>query len=53
VYPINETVPIAKQAGAKVVILNGEETALDSLADVVVNAGISTALPRIVRAALA
>ncbi len=53
VYPINETVPIAKQAGARVVILNGEETALDSLADVVVNAGISTALPRIVGAALA
>lgn len=53
VYPVNETVPIAKQSGAKIVILNGEETALDSLADVVVNADISSALPRIVRADLA
>ena len=53
VYPINETVPIAKQTGAKIVILNGEETAMDSLADVVINAGISSALPRIVRADLA
>ncbi|MDG1878663.1 MAG: Sir2 family NAD-dependent protein deacetylase [Acidimicrobiales bacterium] len=53
VYPINETVPIAKQTGAKIVILNGEETAMDSLADVVIKAGISRTLPRIVRSDLA
>ncbi len=53
VYPINETVPIAKQTGAKIVILNGEETAMDSLADIVINAAISHTLPRIVRADLA
>ena len=53
VYPINETVPIAKQTGAKIVILNGEETAMDGLADVMIKAGISQTLPRIVRADLA
>jgi len=50
VYPINETVPVAKKAGARVIILNGEETAMDRLADVVINAGITDVLPQIVRA---
>lgn len=53
VYPVNETVPIAKQTGAKIVIVNGDETAMDGLADVVINAGISETLPRIVRADVA
>ena len=53
VYPVNETVPVAKQSGARVVIVNGEATAMDGLADVVINAGISTVLPQIVRAPVA
>jgi NAD-dependent protein deacetylase/lipoamidase len=48
VYPIAEVVPIAKQCGASVVILNAEETGFDDIADVVVRAQIAEALPRIV-----
>ncbi len=48
VYPINETVSIAKSAGARLVILNQEPTPFDSLADVVVREPISNALPVIV-----
>ena len=48
VYPIAEVVPIAKQCGANVVILNAEDTGFDDLADVVVRARIADALPRIV-----
>ncbi|MEO0493532.1 MAG: Sir2 family NAD-dependent protein deacetylase [Actinomycetota bacterium] len=50
VFPINETVKIAHQTGAKVVILNGEPTVFDPLADVVLHAGISQTLPPIVGA---
>lgn len=53
VYPINETLPVAKRAGARVVIVNGEPTAMDGFADVMLMAGISETLPRIVRAAVA
>src|SRR5215470_3128947 len=35
VYPVANAVPLAKQAGAKVVILNAEPTPLDTLADAV------------------
>jgi NAD-dependent deacetylase len=48
VYPIAHVVPIAKAAGAKVVILNGEATEMDGIADVVVRGGIAAILPRIV-----
>jgi NAD-dependent deacetylase len=48
VYPIAEVVPVAKDAGAAVVIVNGEETAFDHLADVVIRDSISDVLPRIV-----
>jgi len=48
VYPVAEMVPIAAQAGAKVVILNGEPTEMDRLADVVVRGAIGEALPEIV-----
>lgn len=48
VYPVANMVPLAKRAGAKVVILNGEETAMDELADVVVRGSISEALPALV-----
>ena len=48
VFPINQTVLIAARSGAGVVIVNGEPTELDRLADVVVRAPISDALPVIV-----
>jgi NAD-dependent deacetylase len=48
VYPIAGAVPVAKRHGAAVVIVNGESTEMDGLADVVVNASISEALPQIV-----
>lgn len=44
VYPIAGVVPLAKQSGARVVILNGEPTEMDGLADAVLNAGISETL---------
>jgi len=47
VYPIANAVPIAKQAGAPVVIVNGSETEMDYLGDVVVRGSISHVLPRI------
>ena len=49
-FPINETVKVAHQTGSKVVILNGEPTVFDPIADVVLHAGISETLPQIVRA---
>ncbi|MEQ8840671.1 MAG: Sir2 family NAD-dependent protein deacetylase [Acidimicrobiales bacterium] len=48
VFPINETVKIAKSAGARVVIVNGEPTVMDRLADVVIHDRIAAVLPRIV-----
>jgi len=48
VYPIANVVPIAKRSGARIVIVNGEPTEMDALADVVVRAGISDVLPSIV-----
>src|SRR5712692_10350466 len=48
VYPIAGVVPVAKEAGARVVILNSEPTEMDGLADVVVRGPISAILPRLV-----
>jgi NAD-dependent deacetylase len=48
VYPAASLVPMAVQAGAAVVIVNGGLTDMDSLADVVVNGSISELLPQIV-----
>lgn len=48
VYPIANVVPIAKMHGANVVIVNGERTEMDHLADVVVRGSISVVLPQIV-----
>lgn len=48
VYPIAGVVPVAKEAGARVVILNAEATEMDSLADVVLRGPISALLPRLV-----
>ncbi|MFW2382954.1 MAG: SIR2 family NAD-dependent protein deacylase [Acidimicrobiales bacterium] len=47
VGPINRMVPIAKSAGANVVIVNGEPTEMDHYADVVVGGSISQVLPQI------
>jgi NAD-dependent protein deacetylase/lipoamidase len=48
VYPIANTVPIARKAGARLIILNGEPTEYDPIADVVIHASISEVLPLIV-----
>ncbi|MDP6980971.1 MAG: Sir2 family NAD-dependent protein deacetylase [Myxococcota bacterium] len=48
VYPIANVIPVAKQSGAPVVIVNGGETEMDNLADVVLRGGISDILPRLV-----
>ena len=47
VTPICNVVPVAKQAGARIVILNAEPTEMDGLADALIRSGISEALPRI------
>ena len=48
VFPVAGVVPIAKRAGARVVILNAEPTEMDELADAVLRGPISSLLPRIV-----
>ncbi len=50
VWPIAGVVPAAKDAGARVVIVNAEPTEMDELADTVVRGSISTLLPQIVDA---
>jgi NAD-dependent deacetylase len=47
VYPVAGAVPLAKAAGARIVIVNAQPTQYDSLADVVLNAPIGETLPRI------
>lgn len=48
VFPVAGAVPIAKDAGARVVILNAEPTPMDDLADVVLRESISVVLPQLV-----
>jgi len=48
VYPVAGVVPIAKEAGARVVIVNAEPTELDSLADAVLRGQISEIVPKLV-----
>ncbi len=50
VYPIANVVPMAKATGAKLIILNGEPTEMDELADVVVRGSISEVLPKMLAA---
>jgi NAD-dependent protein deacetylase/lipoamidase len=50
VYPIAGVVPVAKRAGAKVVIVNAQPTEMDEIADAVLRGSISEMLPRIVGA---
>ncbi len=51
VYPAAGLVPLARRQGAGVVIVNGEPTELDALADVVVRGRIGEVLPAMVAAA--
>jgi NAD-dependent deacetylase len=48
VYPIAGAVPAAKNAGARVVIVNAEATPFDGIADAVLRSAIGETLPRIV-----
>jgi NAD-dependent deacetylase len=48
VFPVANVVPLAKSAGARIAILNGLPTEMDSLADAVVRGSISDILPRLV-----
>ena len=48
VSPINGVVPIAKNAGSRVVILNAEPTEMDGIADAVIRGSIGEILPRLV-----
>ena len=49
VYPVAGAVPIAKQAGARVVIINAQPTQFDDMADAVLPGPISIDLPLVVR----
>lgn len=51
VHPAAGLVPLASRAGARVVIVNGEETAYDHLADAVLNGPIGAILPALVEGA--
>jgi len=48
VYPIAGAVPVAKASGAEIIIVNGGPTAMDHLADVVVEGSIADVLPQVV-----
>ena len=47
VYPIAGAVPVAKRAGARLVIVNAEATPFDEIADAVFNEPIGEVLPRL------
>ena len=47
VFPAANTLPRAKNSGAKVIIVNGQPTEMDHYADVVLNSEISEVLPQI------
>jgi NAD-dependent deacetylase len=48
VYPVAGAVPVARAAGARVVIVNGEPTQFDGIADAVLRGAIGEILPRLV-----
>ena len=50
VFPVAGVVPTAKEAGARIIIVNAEATAMDDLADVVLRGSIGQVLPRLVGA---
>ena len=47
VYPVAGAVPLAKDAGARVVIINDQPAAFDGIADAVLRGSISELLPAI------
>ena len=47
VYPVANAVPLAKSAGASVIILNAQPTAMDQLADVALRGAIGELLPEL------
>ena len=47
VYPVAGLVPIAKEAGARIVIVNGEPTAMDDIADAVLVGDLNKVLPSV------
>lgn len=47
VYPVAGAVPLAKQAGARVVIINAQPTGMDDIADALLPGSISEILPQI------
>jgi NAD-dependent deacetylase len=49
VYPIAGVVPLAREAGAKIVIMNAEPTPFDDIADAVFHDSISAVLPRLLQ----
>ncbi len=49
VYPIANVVPLAKSAGARLVIVNAEPTPFDDLADAIFREPIGEVLPQLVR----
>jgi NAD-dependent deacetylase len=48
VYPVAGLVPLAKRAGARLVIVNAEPTPFDGIADAVLRSPIGQALPALV-----
>ena len=50
VYPVANAVPLAKQAGSRVIIVNAEPTPFDDAADAVLREPIGKVLPQIVNA---
>lgn len=50
VYPIANAVGVARAAGARIVILNAEQTPFDGIADAVIREAIGVVLPRLVDA---
>jgi NAD-dependent deacetylase len=48
VFPVAGCVPVAKESGARVVIVNAEPTDMDGLADAVLRGSISEIVPRLV-----
>ena len=47
VYPVAGVVPLAKAAGARVVIINAEPTQFDDIADAVIQQRIGDVLPAV------
>ncbi len=50
VYPVAAAVPAAKASGASLIIVNGQPTAFDDIADVLLSGSISELLPQLLSA---